>query len=145
MKRHAQLIRYSSGDWGTAGVLVSEGFSCYTLELPWKDNRPNVSCIPAGLYEVELRESPKFGLTYWVRNVPGRKYILFHSGNWAGDREKGLRSHTYGCILVGKYPGGLQGQKAILCSRPTLKKLLNHMNKEPFTLQITGQYKSTNT
>jgi hypothetical protein len=34
---------------------------------------------------VILHDSPRFGKTYWVRNVDGRFAILFHSGYLAGD------------------------------------------------------------
>ena len=36
-------------------------FEAKTLELPWKDNWQNVSCIPPGLYRIEARYSHRFG------------------------------------------------------------------------------------
>lgn len=68
-------------------------FECFTLELPFKENHSLTSCIPSGIYQVKLHESPKFGICYKVQNVPNREYILFHIGNYHTD--------THGCILVG--------------------------------------------
>ena len=124
------LWRMKRSDGGTEGVLATAGFNCRTLELPWRDNQPNISCIPAGEYETIIRKSPKFGIVYWLQNVPGRSYILIHSGNFGGDKEKGYKSHIYGCLLTGQKFGILAGQRAILNSRITLKRFMNHMSNE---------------
>lgn len=116
---HIHLIRQRTSDQGTEGTLLipSLGFSCFTLELPWRDNQPSISCIPPGQYECRLRASPRFGQTYHVRDVPGRSFILMHSGNYAGDVSQGYRSHVEGCILLGTKRGFLHGQRAVLCSK----------------------------
>jgi hypothetical protein len=65
-----------------------------TLELPWRNNAPDVSCIPAGTYGVALAWSKKFArLTPHLFGVPGRSYIEIHPGNWT--------ENTAGCILPG--------------------------------------------
>lgn len=124
--------------YGTFGHLSapSVGFSCFTLEPPWKDNRSNVSCIPKGEYLVQIRKSPKYGIIFHVTDVNGRSYILMHSGNLGGDVECGLISHTMGCILLAKSRGWLRSQRAILNSRITVRKFMNLMNNEPFKLII---------
>ncbi len=136
------LLRISQSDQGTEGVLVtSTGFACRSLELPWRDNRRNASCIPADEYEVVYDWSPHFRkYLYHVLDVPGRYGIRFHGGNVAGDVSRGYRSHSYGCILLGKYSGTLWGQRAVLLSRVTLRKFINVMGKEPFTLKIMEVY-----
>jgi len=63
----------SAGTWGKAelwrGPLCM--FRCHTLELPWKDNRRGISCIPDGLYDMALTMSPRFGTRLWeVLDVP---------------------------------------------------------------------------
>lgn len=68
--------------------------SCITLELPWRDNAPQVSCIPEGIYEVQARQSEKFGHHYHVTGVPGREWILFHPGTYT--------SQLRGCIIPGQ-------------------------------------------
>ena len=55
----ALIERYESGDMGTFGALFAEGFTCYTGELPWRDNKPEISCIPVGLYKVIWAMSPR--------------------------------------------------------------------------------------
>ena len=70
---------------------------CDTLENPWKDNQRNISCIPKGNYKVRLRlpreSASRDYLHLLVQDVPNRKWILVHRGNFP--------SQTQGCILVG--------------------------------------------
>jgi hypothetical protein len=92
------------GDKGVNGSLFLEGrFICHTIELPWKENRPYESCITEGEYDVTVRFSKKFGWHLHIKNVYGRKWILFHPAN---DAEKELR----GCIApVSKLTGEGKG------------------------------------
>lgn len=117
------LIRLTSTDQGTGGFLsVPElCFSSFTLELPWRDNRRNVSCVPAGVYPLAWHESKKFK-AFHVKNVPDRSGILIHSGNLAGDAALGFRTDVEGCILLGCERGKLNGQKAVLHSRAAVNK-----------------------
>ena len=130
------LFRLCRHDQGTEGQLLTNGFNCYTLELPWRNNQRNISCVPPGVYDVIIRRSPRFGITYWVLKVPGRTYILIHSGNYAGDRSKGFKTHVNGCILLGQKMGYLSNQRAILNSRVTIRRFMNHMENKPFKLHI---------
>ncbi len=67
---------------GTNGVLYSQnGLICNTIELPWCDNKRNVSCIPEGRYELAPRETATRGKHLLVKGVPDRSYILLHSAN----------------------------------------------------------------
>ena len=133
------LIRTGFSDQGTNGMLVTNGFSCFTLELPWRHNNRSVSCIPQGQYKVIQRASPKYGKIYWVTEVPSRSYILIHSGNYAGDVSKGYKSHVQGCILLGQKMGRLSGQKAVLNSRVTVNKFMRMTDLQPFKLHVIGQ------
>lgn len=63
--------------------LLSNLYSCYTIELDWKDNKRNISCIPANIYNIELIKSPKFKEVLHVKDVPNRSGILIHKGNAA--------------------------------------------------------------
>lgn len=67
--------------------------SFYTIERPWRNNEPNVSCIPEGLYECRPFSGNRFKNVWQLMNVTNRTYILIHAGNWAKDVE--------GCIAVG--------------------------------------------
>ena len=74
--KNVYLIRTTASDMGTEGILItSDGFNCKTFELPWRDNRSNISCIPSGTYNVEVRWSQKYKKVYWVRKVPSRTYV----------------------------------------------------------------------
>lgn len=64
-----------------------------TLELPWDGNKVRKSCIPEGTYTAKVHQSPKFGWSLWLQNVPGRTAILIHQGNYT--------RQILGCILVG--------------------------------------------
>jgi len=138
--RKARLSRYWSDEQGSPGYLITPGFWCATLELPWRGNKQNFSCIPSGIYLCTLRFSQKFGWCYHITGVPDRTYILTHSGNLAGDRLRGYKTHTYGCVLQGKYRGKLEGQRAVLYSKPIVRQFMTHMNKEDFELEIINRF-----
>ena len=91
--QRALLSRHHDGDQGTQGLLSGPGLpSIWIMEPPWRGNRRNRSCIPAGLYEVVPHLSPRFRRCLLATGVPGRSHILFHAGNFAGDAARGWRS-----------------------------------------------------
>jgi hypothetical protein len=138
------LRRFDRSDQGTKGVLLApEGPLCNALELPWRDNAPGLSCIPCGEYVAKLRKSPRFGWTYHITDVKGRTWILTHSGNLAGDVTKGYLTDTEGCILVGRYFGTIQGQLAVLASRPALRSLMERMGGKDFILVVEDDYNAS--
>lgn len=134
--QNVYLFRIRRSDQGTEGIIFTNGFNAKTLELPWRQNIKQKSCIPVGSYETIIRISPKFGVVFWILKVEGRTYILIHSGNWAGDVDLGFKSHTFGCLLLGKKFGYLMGQRAVLNSRITVRQFMDHMNNKSFTLNI---------
>lgn len=136
ISRQMTLLRFAESPQGTLGIITDGIWTTRTIELPWKDNEPNISCIPQGEYVCKLRYSKKFGWTYHVKDVPGRSWILLHSGNVAGDKSIGLKTHSYGCILTGKYFGKLWNQDAVLLSRVTLRQFMDYHKKESFKLVI---------
>ena len=138
--KNVYLIRTKMSDMGTEGMLVTDGFDCKTFELPWRDNKKSISCIPEGSYNVKMRISPKYGKVYWVSDVPNRSFILIHSGNFAGDTSKKFKTHVNGCILLGKNRGLLAGQLAVLNSRITVKRFQNKLQLQPFTLNIHEEF-----
>lgn len=115
----------------TYGILVVNGIVFCTLEPPWKKNRRNVSCVPAGVYKVSFlarSASGKYRNVWHIEFVPKRSGILIHNGN--------LTSHTRGCVLVGLKFGRLGGKPAVLSSRTALRRLLKAAGKKPFTLVV---------
>lgn len=84
---------------GTNGTLLLYGKPiCHTMELPWRDNRRNVSCIPAGRYRLRKYRSRRFGICLLVEGVPKRSGILFHAANDAATELRGciapVTAHT---------------------------------------------------
>ncbi len=76
------LLKRSYFDKGTNGALIINGnFICFTIELPWRDNQRNTSCIPEGTYEVVPRFSHRFKNHLHVLDVSGRSLILIHPAN----------------------------------------------------------------
>lgn len=135
------LIRTSTSDEGTFGHLIADNIHCYTGELPDRGNKPNMSCIPEGSYRCEVVKSPHFKMElYHVTNVPNRSKILIHAGNWCGDRKKGYRSDSYGCILLGLHKGVLMGQKAVIASKTALNAFMAYMEYKPFILEVKNGF-----
>jgi len=140
------LFRYSSSDQGTFGIIFYGNFWLHTLELPWKDNTPNISCIPEGEYEVTKRYSPSFKkYTYWVKDVPNRSYVLIHSANFAGDKSKGWQTHLQGCIALGAVKAVAKNkfgksQECVSRSREAVRRFEEFMDNEDFKLVIKDYY-----
>jgi hypothetical protein len=137
--RRLVLIRGASTDHGTPGLLLREDASlvAHTLELPWRENRRMRSCIPPGSYPCRYVVTAKRPAgVYLLAGVSGRDSILIHSGNVAGDVEKGLESDVLGCILLGKTRGMRRGQRAVLLSRPAIESFVAELGRKPFTLEV---------
>lgn len=131
------LTREPSKDYGTFGVItLPDGKRFETLELPDKGNKRQVSCIPKGVYQCKIVNSPRFGRVYGVLDVPNRANILIHAGNYGGDVDKGYRSDILGCILLGKAKGKLNDQPVVTSSKVALKEFMSALNNEPFELVI---------
>ncbi len=135
--KKAHIYRMSTGVQGTLGFLqLQDGWGCRTLELPWRDNAVNISCIPEGEYTCRVVQSGKYGSVYHVQDVPGRTGILIHPGNLAGSESDGWITHSHGCILLGRQAGVLGGQRAVLFSRPAVATLMRRMEGKPFVLNV---------
>ena len=136
------LYRLESSDEGTFGILLLNGVYWHSLELPDRDNKPNISRIPKGEYEVSLRYSPQFKRKlYQVKNVKDRTYILFHGANFAGDTKKGFQTHLQGCITLGKKVGRARNrfgvkQNCVFSSRKAIRELMTLLDNKTFKLEI---------
>lgn len=138
MNLRAFIDRMESGDQGTFGRLViPDGPSFYSGELPWRDNAGNVSCIPAGRYECRWTFSPRFKRNMYVLlGTEPRAGIRKHSANLMGDKALGYRAQLNGCIALGERLGWIDGQKAVLLSGPAIRRFETFMAGRPFTLEI---------
>ena len=119
-----ELIRHKDNGVQTIGTLSIWDedlilFTCKTLELPYKDNAKNISCIPEGKYPVKHRESKKYGKHLHIQKVPNRTYILMHSANFFHQLE--------GCIAVGKEFMHIDDDQQIdiNASKLTLKRIVS--------------------
>lgn len=111
------LTRLPSSDDGTFGQITDDtgDILCKTVELPWRDNETDKSCIPVGSYICDLYHSPRHGQVWMLRNVPGRTNCEIHAANTILDLE--------GCIGVGDSFGQVAGLPAVLNSKATLANL----------------------
>ena len=108
----------------TLGRLDYGDFRCFTLELPWRDNEINVSCIPEGEYDAIKYDSPSKGDVILLKGVKGRSFIEIHAGNFT--------RQIRGCILPGDGIKYLDADSIpdVTNSRVTLSKLLSVLPEE---------------
>lgn len=125
-----KIQRQPSTDEGTFGEFFDDQGThiCYTAELPWNDNHPETSCIPAGTYQVIPHSSANHPNVWEISEVPSRTAILIHNGNLPLTDSKG-------CIIVGEFIGTLQDAPAVLNSNATLAMLRNVLPQN-FSLEI---------
>jgi hypothetical protein len=106
---------------GTNGEIYYEGERiCYTIELPWRHNTVNISCIPEGTFILQKRYSPKHSWHLHLE-VPGRTLILVHPANDALRELKGCIAPVSVLTDEGK---GLESKKAF-------KALMDLVNSVP--------------
>lgn len=98
------------------GTEIEEIFT--TLELPWRNNERNNSCILSGYYTVDPRESPRFGKHLIINNTSPREAVLLHVGN--------SPSNSSGCVLVGTGFGDFDkdGRREITESKRAMRRLV---------------------
>ncbi|MFN3802862.1 DUF5675 family protein [Belliella pelovolcani] len=119
-KNSLSMVRTHHQEKQTKGelfVLDENGqvlFSCFTLELPWKDNEFQVSCIPPGRYKVVPRYSKKYKHHLHILDVPDRSLILIHEANYV--------RQLLGCIAVGKARIDIDGDGLIDVTSSVLTK-----------------------
>jgi len=101
-------------------------FRCFTLELPWKQNKQMVSAIPEGHYKIKKRNSPKYKNHLHVLDVKDRSWILIHNANYV--------RQLNGCIAVGEKRIDIDkdGLTDVTNSVNTLKKLVDMLPEETF-------------
>ncbi|MBY6093836.1 DUF5675 family protein [Ferrimonas balearica] len=124
MTTQLSLKRWYFPDWTLGEISLNCDHICYSIERPWKQNAPFISCVPEGRYALGFTESPKFGHSIYLAHpalgvglTDGlRTNILLHAANKS--------SELQGCIAPGEKLGWLDGEMAVLTSRKALKHLL---------------------
>lgn len=99
----------------THGYFFFNGNKMATLELPWRDNKRSVSCIPSGQYELVYNGLYHRLPSWHIKNVPDRSEILIHVGNTYLD--------TRGCILLAELRNGSRIER----SSQALNKFLSYL------------------
>lgn len=132
------LKRWPSQEHGTFGAWCDdEGYPFMpSLERPWADNEPFVSCIPAGTYlykrvPTNMQSVHKAGYseTFEVQGVPGRTLIRVHPANWAHELQ--------GCMATGSAYGYINDTPAIESSRDAFQEWMERLDGiDEFELEI---------
>lgn len=129
-----EIHRVSSNKDGTFGIFTIDSFpQCVTLEETWLDNKPQISCIPAGTYKATAYSGTKYKNVWIVNDVPGRSAILIHWGN--------TEANTAGCILLGKGFADFSGKIGITDSVATYAHMREVLPKA-FDLTFTDHFKA---
>lgn len=104
------LTRFHSDKISTCGTLKHPKLKepIFTLELPWKENKRNVSCIPEGEYKIRPFHSDTHGYCFEIYNVVNRDLIRMHSANSVREnyqdpyiKTKVWRCQLRGCVAPG--------------------------------------------
>ena len=97
-------------------------FRFSALELSYKNNERNISCIPHGKYKGRVRVSKKYGRNIHILNVDDRSFILVHSGNY--------KTQTKGCVLVGSGFKDINndGSVDVINSKDTMSRLMSFIS-----------------
>lgn len=109
---NVDIYRTSQSDAGSIGVMPmrKDGeiiHQFFSMEPPPRHNARGLSCINTGEYELIAFNSPTFGRSVILLNVERRDYVLCHRGCVGGDKLKGYKTNTAGCILMGMRIGTL--------------------------------------
>ncbi len=138
LRSNAILVRLETSDQGTFGRLyLDNNEAFYTMELPWRDNKSNVSCIPKGTYTAHFIYADHFKKkVYCLDRTSPRWGICIHAATYAGDVSKGYRNHLAGCIALGENIGTMEGQKCLLLSRPAIRRFEDLTQGQVLTLEI---------
>jgi len=133
------LIRVDTSDLGTFGVFSCDGAPiCLSVELPWRNNEPNISCIPDGQYLCDPLSHARFGRCFYVKDkngeptFGGRSEILIHPAN--------LPKEIRGCIAPGTSFGVVNGALGVLSSGKALAKLADFVGFKRFSLFIWNNW-----
>ena len=119
--KQAVLERFAHTPMGVFGELTIDGVTCYTVERPWLDNKPNESCIPEGVYSLELSMYNNGGYpAYEIMNVPDRSLIKMHRGNNMND--------VVGCVAFGAKLWYYENLWAVSDSGGAMKKFMAAMD-----------------
>ena len=124
------LKRFAYTPMGTFGsMLMPDGTKIFTVEDAWRENKPNISCIPLGTYQCSPRFYNRGGYpAIRIEDVENRSHILIHRGNTEVDVE--------GCIVTGMKLGFINNRWAVASSRTAFDIVVKNLGDQHFELLI---------
>ncbi|MGO8502762.1 DUF5675 family protein [Rhizobium leguminosarum] len=131
--KNLHLSRVIAANGASLGVMSGLSRTLYTLEEAWRENKPKVSCVPAGTYRCiphgwERGARVSKPQTWELVDVPGRSAVLIHIGNTTKDTE--------GCILAGMGLMVTQLLSSVSDSRMAIDLMRREIGADEFTLTI---------
>jgi len=127
------LVRYTESDGGTWGAVTGDGYKAQTLERPWKNNAPFVSCIPEGTYRIRRDKTGKQKY-YKILEVEGRSDIELHPANSPGE--------LLGCIAFGESIHKRNDRCFLLHSKSAMDRFLALVGDDDVILTISKKEES---
>jgi len=141
---HIYVDRFSSNVMGTFGDGICGNKKFYTVECEWLDNKPFVSCIPAGTYKLVPHDTGKragmwamvnedLGVYHHQQQSESTRYAcLIHVANRA--------SELRGCMAPGDKLSMIKREWAVSKSGDTLKDIMAMLPRDE-QHQITIRWK----
>lgn len=109
-------------------------FTALSLERGWRDNKPNVSCLPMGNYPLILEYSNAFKTDLWeIKDTEPRSECKFHSAAYW--------YHLEGCIALGRKHKKINNDNYydVTDSRNTMKDFHSVLSQfDKVELEISG-------
>ena len=133
-----KIERYEvMGDGTRSRVLLPSGDMLHGLERSWRGNKPNVSCIPDGVYAIVPHISPHFqecyaliGGTVGIEPGQGKRWgCLIHPANYPHELS--------GCLAIGLRRDVRNEEPIIWSSRDACKILAEDLGNEPAVAVIS--------
>ena len=140
MKYVYQIRQYGLEQTISNVIVLDENkiiFTCYLLELPYKDNLKNISCIDEGYYTLKKREAnengSRFGYPHFeILNVRERGGIKWHIANYV--------MQLRGCGAPGLQLADINndGNLDVTSSRLALETLWYYLDDETMLIIISA-------
>lgn len=128
-----EMLRYGNTPQGVFGEITIKGEKFKTVERPYLDNKPYISSVPSGEYNLVPHMSRQHGETWalvnhdlgvyhWPHDKAERFAILIHVAN--------KPSELAGCIGVGERLGALKQDWAVLNSRLSIQRVMALLSRD---------------
>lgn len=128
-----RLVRFAHLASAEVGVLLADSVEVriWSLELPWLDNRRDISCIPAGMYKLRRWSSVRHRVALEVvGEEPKRSDVLIHPLN--------KPSESRGCIGLGLEVGGSFCAPQIFRSLAAVQMMFDTIGSKTVDFEISN-------